>query len=274
MSRRTTWLARLLSVATGPLILGGCATQTVVFDPATGQGGLGASPARGGSVRGAPRAPGAGRTADIAADLGRRTGFGIVIATGFAIEPDTRERAGRRDQVNRPTEGVPGRPPAEEVPTDCAREVYDAYEARVGEVGGGPLRFLAEIHGNNHRDAAGRIEIATVGVDRELAFRLRALLELIRDAHLQGVAQAPRLDVLIEPADTLHYTASGANHCGILKSTGRGLHIELPKAARAEWREVYTAILADFLVQAAAYAPGREAPRTGGSRRGGCGAPL
>jgi len=63
--------------------------------------------------------------------------------------------------------------------------------------------------------------------------------------------------VLIEPADTLHYTASGANHCGILKSPGRGLHIELPKAARAEWREVYTAILADFLVQAAAYDPGR-----------------
>src|SRR5207245_2096870 len=164
MSRRTTWLARLLSVATGPLILGGCATQTVVFDPATGPGGV-------------------------------------------------------------------GRPPAEEVPTDCAREVYDAYEARVREVARGPLRFLAEIHGNNHRDAAGRIEIATVGVDRELAFRLRALLELIRDAHLQGVAQAPRLDVLIEPADTLHYTASGAKHCGILKSTGRGLHIELPKAA-------------------------------------------
>ena len=244
-------------MATGPLILGGCATQTVVFDPAPGQGGISAQPGRSGLVIAAPHGTSDVRTADIAADLGRRTGFGIVIATGFAIEPDTRERAGRREQVNRPTEGVPGRPPAEEVPTDCAREVYDAYEARVREVARGPLRFLAEIHGNNHRDAAGRIEIATVGVDRELAFRLRALLELIRDAHLQGVAQAPRLDVLIEPADTLHYTASGANHCGILKSPGRGLHIELPKAARAEWREVYTAILADFLVQAAAYDPGR-----------------
>src|SRR3989449_164546 len=209
MSRRTTWLARLLSVATGPLILGGCATQTVVFDPATGPAGTAAQAVRGGRGRGRPRGPSDAPTADIAADLGRRTGFGIVIATGFAIEPDTRERAGRREQVNRPTEGVPGRPPAEEVPTDCAREVYDAYEARVREVARGPLRFLAEIHGNNHRDAAGRIEIATVGVDRELAFRLRALLELIRDAHLQGVAQAPRLDVLIEPADTLHYTASG-----------------------------------------------------------------
>src|SRR3989449_939421 len=121
----------------------------------------------------APPAPWAWPPPDTAAPLGRRTVFGIVIATGFAIEPDTRERAGRGEQVNRPTEGAPGRPPAEEVPTDCARAVYDAYEARVREVARGPLRFLAEIHGNNHRDAAGRIEIATVGVDRELAFRLR-----------------------------------------------------------------------------------------------------
>src|SRR5437870_5377483 len=257
MIRRTTWPARLLSVATGPLILYGCATRTVVSDAETGQGAIGAQPGRSGLVIAAPHDTSDVRTADSAADLGRRTGFGVVIATGFAIEPDTRERAGRRDQVNRPTEGVAGRPPSEESETDCAREVYDAYEALVREAARGPLRFLAEIHGNNHRDAAGRIEIATVGVDRELAFRLRALLELIRDAHLQSQAQAPRLDVLIEPADTLRYTASGAKRCALLKSPERALHIELPKAARTEWREVYTAILADFLVQAAAYDPGR-----------------
>src|SRR5712691_6702792 len=257
MIRRTTWLARLLSVATGPLILGGCATQTVVFDPATGQGGISAQPGRSGLVIAAPHGTSDVRTADIAADLGRRTGFGIVIATGFAIEPDTRERAGRRYQVNRPTEGVPGRPPSEEVPTDCAREVYDAYEARIREVAGGPLRFLAEIHGNNHRDAAGRIEIATVGVDRELAFRLRTLLVLIRDAHLGAHVEARYLDVVIEPADTLRYAASGAKRVGILRVPERALHIELPKAARTEWREVYTAVLADFLLQAAAADPGR-----------------
>jgi hypothetical protein len=63
--------------------------------------------------------------------------------------------------------------------------------------------------------------------------------------------------VRIEPADTLRYTASGAKRCGILRVPERALHIELPKAARTEWREVYTAILADFLVQAAGYDPGR-----------------
>jgi hypothetical protein len=244
-------------VATGPLILGGCATRTVVLDTEASRGTITVKPGRPGLVIAAPHGTSDVHTADIAADLGRRTGFGVVIATGFAIEPDTRERAGRRYQVNRPMEGVPGRPPSEEVPSDRAREVYDAYEARVREAAQGPLQLLAEIHGNNYRDAAGRIEIATVGVERELAFRLRTLLELIRDAHLREHAQAPRLDVLIEPADTLRYAASGAKRCGILQLPERGLHIELPKTARTEWREVYTAILADFLVQAAAYDPGR-----------------
>jgi len=244
-------------VATGPLILYGCATSTGVLETDAPRGAIAAQPGRRGLVIAAPHSTSDVRTADIAADLGRRTGFGVVIATGVVVEPDTRARTDRRSRVNRPTEGVPGRPPSEEVAIDCAREVDDAYEARVREVARGPLEFLAEIHGNNHRDDAGPIEIATVGIDRELAFRLRALLEVIRDAHLRGYAEAPRLDVRIEPADALRSAASGATRCGILRAPERALHIELPTAARTEWREVYTAILADFLVQAAGYDPGR-----------------
>src|SRR5438132_11621587 len=139
MIRRTTWPARLLSVATGPLILYGCATRTVVSDAETGQGAIGAQPGRSGLVIAAPHDTSDVRTADIAADLGRRTGFGVVIATGFAIEPDTRER--------------PGRSPSEQVPTDCAREVDEAYEARVREVARGPLRSVAETRRDNHAAA-------------------------------------------------------------------------------------------------------------------------
>jgi len=225
-------------VATGPLILGGCATQTVVFDPATGQGGISAQPGRSGLVIAAPHGTSDVRTADIAADLGRRTGFGIVIATGFAIEPDTRERAGRREQVNRPTEGAPGRPPAEEVPTDCAREVYDAYEARVREVARGPLRFLAEIHGNNHRDAAGGSRSRPSASTASWPFRLRALFELIRDAHLQGVAQAHGSTCSSSRRHApLHRL--GGQPLRYLKSPGRALHIELPKPPRGVARGLH-----------------------------------
>ena len=92
MIRRTTWRARLLSVATGPLILYGCATRTGVLDADTARGGIAAQPGRRGLVIAAPHGTSDVRTADIAADLGRRTGFGVVIASGFAIESDTHER--------------------------------------------------------------------------------------------------------------------------------------------------------------------------------------
>ena len=256
MSQRLL-IARLLSVATVPIVLYGCVAHPVVLDSAPPRGFISGQPGRRGFVVAAPHGTSDVRTGDIAAEVARRTGFGLVVATGFTLEADTRERAGRRYQVNRPWEGVPGRPPSEEAATPGARQVYEAWERRVREVAQGPLLFYAEIHGNNHRDAAGRIEIATVGVDREEALRLRTLLELIRDAHLRANREAQRLEVLVEPADPLRYAASGAKRDGILKLPRRGLHIELPRAGRAEWREVYTTIIADFLAQAAALVPGR-----------------
>ena len=44
---------------------------------------------------------------------------------------------------------------------------------------------------------------------------------------------------------------------GILRVPVRALHLELPRVARGEWREPYTAILAEFLAQAAALPAGR-----------------
>jgi len=255
MSRRA--LPRLASVAAAPLVLFGCATQTVSYPPDIPRGQIASRPGRPGFVVAAPHGSSDARTAEIAAEVARRTGFGLVVASGFDVEPETRERPGRRYQVNRPLEGVPSRPPGEETSSDAARRVYEVYERRVRETAQGPLRFYAEIHGNNRRESAGRIEIATVGIDAEFARRLRALAELVRDAHLRGHAAAPRLDVLVEPADPVFYAASGAKRDGILKMPERALHIELPKTARVEHRDLYTAILSDFVAQAVALPQGR-----------------
>ena len=251
-------------MAAGPLVLYGCATHAVEFPvtDARGQitearGHIAARPGRPGMVVAAPHGISDVRTGDIATEIARRTGFGLVVATGFGIETDTRESPGRRFQVNRPLEGIPGRPPSEDAATEAARRVYETYERRVRDAAQGPLRFYCEIHGNNHPDAAGRIEIATVGVSREFALRLRTLVELIRDAHLRVHRQAPSLAVLVEPADTLRYAASGAKRDGILRLPARALHIELPRVARVEFQEVYTAILADFIAQAATLPEGR-----------------
>jgi len=233
------------------MILYGCAAEPVRLEPDGAPGYIATRAGRPGFVIAAPHGTSDPRTGDIAADLARRTGFGLVVATGFALEPDRPDGPGRRYQVNRPLEGVPGRSAAQEVSTDGARRVYEAYEQRVRTVAQGPLAFYVEIHGNNRRESATRIEIATVGADRNDALRLKTLLELIRDAHLRAHPGSQRLDVFVEPADPVVYAASGAKRDGILRLPTQALHIELPKMARTEGREIYTLILADFLTQAA-----------------------
>jgi hypothetical protein len=248
---------RALASLAAPLVLVGCATYRVDSPVPAGRGQIDARPGRPGFVVAAPHGSSDARTADIAAAVARRTGFGLVVASGFELEPDTRERPGRRYQVNRPFEGTPSRPPSEDTSSEAARRVYDAYERRVREMAQGPLRFYTEIHGNNRLESAGRIEIATVGIDREFAQRLRTLAELVRDAHLRGQSRVPRLEVVIEPADPVFYAASGAKRDGILKLPERALHIELPKTARLEHRQLYTAIVADFVAQAVSLPRGR-----------------
>jgi hypothetical protein len=249
----------LASVALAAAILVGCMARPVVLDGSTPSGRAGTPsghiatrPGRPGIVVAAPHGSSDIGTAEMANEVARRTGFGLVVATGFNVEPDTRERPGRRYQVNRPVEGVPGRPPAEEIETAAARSVYATYERRVREVSQGPLRFYVELHGNNRREAETRIEIATVGVDADQAVRLRTLFELVRDAHLRARPPAGGLEVRVEPADPIFFEASGAKRAGILRLPHRALHIELPRVARREERELYTLILSDFLLQAIA----------------------
>ena len=209
-SRRTRHLA---SVAAGALLLGGCAARRVDVDTISAPPRLdvAARPGRPGFVVAAPPGGRDGITDAMATEIARRTGFGLVVAGGGSM-------------------------------------AQDAYARRVLEAAQGPLRFYAEIHGSDRTECAGQIEIATVGVDRELALRLRALAELIRDAHLRANREIQRLDVSIAPADA----ASGA----ILKPQ-RALQIDVPRCTRRDWREAYTSILADFLAQAVTLPAGR-----------------
>lgn len=254
-SRRRSWWATSLAVVA--FVVSGCASSDTLPELEGLPGKISGRLGRRGVVVAAPHGSSDARTGEMAAAIGRRTGFGVVVATGFSLEPDTREAEGRRYQVNRPFEGTPGRRGADDVASDRARRVYLAYEQRVREVAQGPLLFYAEIHGNNQRDAMNQIEIATVGVDRDEAMRLRTLLELIRDAHLRADREAPRLAILIEPANPVRYAASGAKRDGILRVPQRALHIELPKAARTDWHTTYVAILSDFLAQAVPPATGK-----------------
>jgi hypothetical protein len=244
-------LPALASVTAASMVVVGCTTRPVVLDGTPAPGDIVTRLRKPGIVVAAPHGTSDQGTGEIAAEIARPTGFGLVVATGFNVEPDASERPGRRFQVNRPVEGVPGRPPTEDVDTAGARSVYDAYERHVRDAAQGPLQFYVEIHGNNRRASAERIEIATVGVDAEQALKLRTLLELVRDAHLR-TRPGMRPAVWVEPADPIFYVASGAKRAGILRLPQRALHIELPRVARQEGRDLYSLILSDFLREAIA----------------------
>src|SRR6266852_5395562 len=99
-SRRRFWWA--ISLAVGPIVLSGCATRASLPEIEGLPGALAGTIGRRGVVIAAPHGISDARTDDIVAELGRRTGFGVVIATGFNLEPDTREGAGRRPKRSPP----------------------------------------------------------------------------------------------------------------------------------------------------------------------------
>jgi hypothetical protein len=203
---------------------------------------------RPGFVIGAPHGTSDSATDLIGRDLARLTGFSLVVATGFSHL----DAEGRRYNVNRPTESVPGTAARLEGETETARRVYLDYRRSVEGAAQGPLRLYVEVHGNGRKESAGRVEIATVGLSKEEAWQLKTLLELIRDARLAGQESTPRFEVWVESHDPIWYTASAAKQSGVLATSERAIHIELPKAVRTSYREVYTQILADFLAQSAA----------------------
>jgi hypothetical protein len=164
---------------------------------------------------------------EIATEVARRTGFGLVVARGSSDD-------------------------------EASPSGAEAFERRVLQTAQGPLRFYAEIQGDDRQGpCAGQIEIATVGVDRDQALRLRALAELVRDAHLRSQPEVQRLGVLVAPADEITYGASRVRRDGVLRLPQQALHIELPRCTRRDFREAYTAILTDFLAQAILVPAGR-----------------
>jgi hypothetical protein len=119
----------------------------------------------------------------------------------------------------------------------------EAFEQRVRNAARGPVSFYVEVHGDDGRESAERIDIATSGGDGGQAIRLQTLFELVRDAHLRGRPPGVRLHVRVEPMD-------GAAR--ISSVSARALRIHLPRRARHEARGLYAVILADFLREAIA----------------------
>lgn len=229
-----------------PLLIQGCATVPLEEGTVQARGQFASLMGSPGFVIGAPHASSDTLTGQIGQELASQIGSGLVMAHGF----DDLDPRRRRFHVNRPTLGIPGRPPSEEVYTDEARLIYERYVGLVRGASQGPLRLYVELHGNTRGESAGRIEIATVRVTALEAWKLKTLFELIRDVHLRSKPETSPLDVLVEPLDRIVLSASSSKQLGILGLPEQALHIELPRVARTPQGQVYVTILADFLTEA------------------------
>lgn len=222
--RLSAWIQPLGSVSLGIAVLAGCAGQPVdVSAPPAADRPLVRAGKPGFVVAALPGDRDTSAAA-IATEIAQHTGFGLVVV--YAASP-----------------AAPG--PAAE-----------AYEHALRQAAGGPVGFLVEIRGLDRAPCAGQIEIATVGVSAELAVRLRALAELIRDAHLRANSDVARLPVVVDDTDGVTDHVGGGSD-GARRWPPRALLIALPRCARPDWRETYGAILADFVTQAAALPAGR-----------------
>jgi hypothetical protein len=220
----SAWIRRSGSVSAALAILAGCATPSVDSVATPPDRSILVRPGRAGFVVAAHADRSAGAAA-IAREIAEHTGFGLVV-------------------VARPSAEMPG-------------QGAEAYERAATEAARGPLRFLVEIREADRPPCVGQMEIATVGMNAELGARLRALAELIRDAHLRVNPEVARLTVVVDAGAASTTTDTRAELPGVLLRPERALRIELPPCARRDWRDMYGAVLADFVAQAAALPAGR-----------------
>ena len=98
------------------------------------------------------------------------------------------------------------------------------------------------------------MQIATTGLTPDDAWRLKTLFELIRDARVQK--PTPRLELLVESRTAGLQTVQVSTPRAL--GAARALRIDLPRAARTTYREVYTNVLAAFLTESATFLVARE----------------
>lgn len=166
-------------------------------------------------------------TDSLAIAVAAELGAGYVVARHF-----TPNRI--RINVNRPTEGAFSSC-ANESRTERAQSIHDTYLGLVRRASAaGQLELYVEIHGNSNPLTARHVEVATVGVSDAQARRAKEAFTTMLSRARARAASYPALELMIEPIDRLHFSAACAKTQGVFASDAvtRGLHVELPRAAR------------------------------------------
>lgn len=172
-------------------------------------------------------------------------GTGYLIARRFQADK-------RRINVNRPTEGAQ-LPCAQEILSERAREVYDAYLLLAKKAASdAPLRLYAEIHGNADPRSVHHLEVAAVGLSAAEARAVKSAYGAMIAAVRAETPGYPELELLMEPADRIHFGAGCAKRLGILNDpiARRAIHFEFPRRAREPVNHKGSAALVAGIVNA------------------------
>jgi hypothetical protein len=132
--------------------------------------------------------------------------------------------------VNRPTEGI-SVPASEEALTDRAQDIYFQYLRVVESLSQAPLWYI-EIHGNARRESQFKVEVASYGVSKEMAQRIKQSWTSLLPIY--GLSE---FEILIEPLDSLYFEAESSKTLGSLSRFQPALHVELPRKLRFEKQE-------------------------------------
>ncbi len=163
----------------------------------------------------------------LAIAVARKLGSGYIVFRG-----DT--PAGARINANRPTEGA-GRACANEDRTERARIVYETYVRLMHTASGGTsLAWYVELHGNADPRTANRIDVASKGISATDAAEIKRRYPAILEAVRRESPPFPALELWVEPADRILFTASCTKTLGVLSvdAFARALHFEFPRSAR------------------------------------------
>jgi len=195
-----------------------------------------------GIVIGAPHGSFDWYTRELVEELSYRTALASVVTRGFTPT----ECDGWRINVNRPTER---RYPTDtlERTSDRAKEVYRQFAHSVFEASGAPLNLYIDIHQNSTEPG---IEVATLGITRNQAVRIKKAYAEIRNHVLRDLPEVAKVDLNIEPVDPVSIGAWAAKDHGILRLAKSSLHFELPAQSifyRDAARRAYTKILAELI---------------------------
>ena len=193
---------------------------------------------RAGVVVAAPHGSADTGTFELANEVGRRTGAGLVTATGWFID---RPGWSGRYNVNRPTERIADSGGTIVQPKSrIAEHANRWYVEQVRLASGASLRVFFELHVNLFPENAGAIEVATLGVDVQTARRFKLALERARDAR-------PALPLLVHVEPDSDPGGFSYRLTTTVDFAQQAFMIEMPAPSDARLRDRYAVLLSDAI---------------------------